>query len=69
MPPLSYGRQTIDEDDIVAVAEALRAPQLTCGPLVAQFEAALARWLGAPRCTSPTPRSASVKATRSSRRR
>jgi UDP-4-amino-4,6-dideoxy-N-acetyl-beta-L-altrosamine transaminase len=44
---LSYGRQTIEDDDIAAVVEALRAPQLTCGPLVPRFEAALARWLGA----------------------
>jgi perosamine synthetase len=44
---LSYGRQTIDESDIAAVVEALRAPQLTCGPLVARFEAALATYLGA----------------------
>lgn len=44
---LSYGRQTIDDADIAAVVEALRAPALTCGPLVARFEAALASWLGA----------------------
>jgi UDP-4-amino-4,6-dideoxy-N-acetyl-beta-L-altrosamine transaminase len=42
---LSYGRQTIDDADVAAVLEALRAPLLTCGPLVQQFEAALARWL------------------------
>ncbi|MBX3155904.1 MAG: DegT/DnrJ/EryC1/StrS family aminotransferase [Deltaproteobacteria bacterium] len=45
---LSYGRQTIDEADIAAVVEALRAPQLTCGPLVARFEQAFAAWCGAP---------------------
>jgi dTDP-4-amino-4,6-dideoxygalactose transaminase len=44
---LSYGRQTIDEADIAAVVEALRAPQLTCGPLVARFETALGSYLGA----------------------
>jgi perosamine synthetase len=43
----SYGRQTIDDADCAAVLEALRAPQLTCGPLVARFETALADWLGA----------------------
>lgn len=43
----SYGRQTIDDADCAAVVEALRSPQLTCGPLVARFEAALAGWLGA----------------------
>lgn len=44
---LSYGRQTIDEADIAAVVDALRAPLLTCGPLVARFESALASYLGA----------------------
>ena len=43
---LPYGRQTIDEADIAAVVEALRAPYLTCGPLVGRFEHALASWLG-----------------------
>jgi perosamine synthetase len=54
---LAYGRQTIDEADIAAVVEALHAPQLTCGPLVARFEQALASWLGAPHasvCSSGT---------------
>jgi UDP-4-amino-4,6-dideoxy-N-acetyl-beta-L-altrosamine transaminase len=45
---LPYGRQTIDDDDIAAVVEALRAPLLTCGPLVGRFEEALAARLGAP---------------------
>jgi len=51
MTLLSYGRQTIDDDDLAAVADALRAPLLTCGPLVGRFEAALAGWLGAPHVT------------------
>ena len=51
MTRLSYGRQTIDDDDVAAVVAALRAPQLTCGPLVGRFEAALASWLGAPHVT------------------
>jgi UDP-4-amino-4,6-dideoxy-N-acetyl-beta-L-altrosamine transaminase len=51
MTCLPYGRQTIDDDDIAAVVAALRAPLLTCGPLVARFEAALAGWLGAPGAT------------------
>jgi UDP-4-amino-4,6-dideoxy-N-acetyl-beta-L-altrosamine transaminase len=44
---LPYGHQTIEGADIEAVVEALRAPQLTCGPLVGRFERALATWLGA----------------------
>jgi UDP-4-amino-4,6-dideoxy-N-acetyl-beta-L-altrosamine transaminase len=54
---LSYGRQTIDEADIAAVVEALRAPRLTCGPLVDRFEAELARAVQAPyasACSSGT---------------
>lgn len=51
MTRLHYGRQTIDDDDIAAVVAALRSPQLTCGPLVPRFEAALATWLGAPHAT------------------
>jgi perosamine synthetase len=57
MTRLPYGRQTIDDDDVAAVVEALRAPLLTCGPLVPRFEAALAGWLGAPHavvCASGT---------------
>ncbi len=50
MPPefLPYGRQTVDDDDVAAVVAALRAPALTCGPRVEEFEAALATYLGAP---------------------
>lgn len=51
MPRLTYGRQTIDDADLAAVVDALRSPQLTCGPLVARFEAALSSWLGAPHAT------------------
>ncbi|HSR98037.1 MAG TPA: DegT/DnrJ/EryC1/StrS family aminotransferase, partial [Kofleriaceae bacterium] len=51
MTRFPYGRQTIDDDDIEAVVAALRSPLLTCGPLVARFEAALAAWLGAPHAT------------------
>jgi dTDP-4-amino-4,6-dideoxygalactose transaminase len=43
---LPYGRQTIDDDDIAAVVAALRAPMLTCGPLVERFEHALAAAVG-----------------------
>ena len=44
---LPYGRQSIDEDDIAAVVEALRSDYLTTGPRVAAFEAALGEALGA----------------------
>ncbi len=44
---LPYGRQSIDDDDIDAVVEALRSDFLTTGPRVADFEAALADATGA----------------------
>lgn len=44
---LPYGRQTIDEDDIAAVAQALRGDFLTTGPTVEAFELAFAEKVGA----------------------
>ncbi len=44
---LPYGRQQIDEDDIAAVVTALRQPLITQGPLVEQFEHAIAEYIGA----------------------
>lgn len=44
---LPYGRQTIEDDDVAAVAEALRSDFLTTGPLVDRFEAAFAEAVGA----------------------
>jgi len=54
---LPYGRQSIEEDDIEAVARALRGDFLTTGPLVGQFEEAFAARVGASHavcCTSGT---------------
>ena len=44
---LPYGRQVIEDDDIAAVAAALRGECLTTGPLVGRFEDALARTVNA----------------------
>ncbi|TAL37584.1 MAG: UDP-4-amino-4,6-dideoxy-N-acetyl-beta-L-altrosamine transaminase [Phenylobacterium sp.] len=44
---LPYGRQTIEDDDIAAVAEALKADFLTTGPTVEAFEVAFAETVGA----------------------
>jgi UDP-4-amino-4,6-dideoxy-N-acetyl-beta-L-altrosamine transaminase len=44
---LPYGRQSIDESDIQAVVETLRSDWLTTGPRVAEFEEAIAAWVGA----------------------
>jgi UDP-4-amino-4,6-dideoxy-N-acetyl-beta-L-altrosamine transaminase len=46
-PLLPYGRQTIEDDDIEAVAKALRADFLTTGPTVEAFETAFAETVGA----------------------
>jgi len=47
-PPafLPYGRQTIEDDDVAAVAAALRDDFLTTGPRVEAFEAAFAAAVG-----------------------
>ncbi|MBB2909527.1 perosamine synthetase [Streptosporangium becharense] len=49
---LPYGRQSIDDDDVRAVAEALRGDWLTTGPAVPAFEEELARWTGGVPCVS-----------------
>jgi len=46
-PFLPYGRQSIDADDLAAVADALRGDYLTTGPTIAKFEAAFAAAVGA----------------------
>ena len=46
-PFLPYGRQVIEDDDIAAVAEALRSDMLTTGPRVEAFETAFAETVGA----------------------
>lgn len=44
---IPYGRQTIDEDDIEAVAETLESDFLTTGPKVKEFEEKFASYVGA----------------------
>lgn len=44
---LPYGRQVIEDDDIAAVAEAMRSDFLTTGPYVGRFETQLAKTVGA----------------------
>src|SRR5437867_2417442 len=36
--PIPYGRQTIEDDDVAALAAVLRGDWLTTGPEVAEFE-------------------------------
>jgi perosamine synthetase len=49
---LPYGRQSVDEDDILAVVEALRSAWLTTGPKVGEFEEAFAQRVGATHAVS-----------------
>lgn len=44
---IPYGHQTIDDDDVAAVASAVTSEFLTQGPAVADFEAAIAQYCGA----------------------
>ncbi len=44
--PIPYGRQSVNDDDIAAVVEALRSDWLTMGPMVSSFEAAIAERAG-----------------------
>lgn len=47
MKPIPYGKQHIDQEDIDAVVEILKADFLTQGPKVAEFEAKFAAYVGA----------------------
>jgi UDP-4-amino-4,6-dideoxy-N-acetyl-beta-L-altrosamine transaminase len=44
---IPYGKHSIDEDDIQAVVEVLRGGALTQGPKIAEFEQAVADYVGA----------------------
>jgi dTDP-4-amino-4,6-dideoxygalactose transaminase len=48
MKMIPYGRQSISEEDISAVTEALRGDFLTTGPLVELFENGISKVVGAP---------------------
>ena len=47
MEMISYGRQHIDEEDIQAVVDCLRSGAITQGPKIAEFEQAIANYVGA----------------------
>jgi dTDP-4-amino-4,6-dideoxygalactose transaminase len=57
---LPYGRQSVDESDIEAVAKVLRGDWLTTGPAVTAFEEDLARLCGMPRAVSVTSGTAAL---------
>lgn len=43
---IPYATQWLDDDDLAAVVDALRSPYLTQGPLVGEFEQAVAKYCG-----------------------
>lgn len=47
MRNISYGKQSIDEEDIKAVVKVLQSDFLTTGPMVAEFEKMVADYVGA----------------------
>jgi dTDP-4-amino-4,6-dideoxygalactose transaminase len=57
---LPYGRQSVDESDIEAVARVLRGDWLTTGPAVTAFEEDLARLCGVSRAVSVTSGTAAL---------
>lgn len=57
---LPYGHQSINADDVDAVAAVLRGDWLTTGPAVADFEAALAAYVQAPRVVTATSGTAAL---------
>lgn len=46
MNPIPYGKQSITDNDISVVIEALRSDYLTQGPRIAEFEEAFAKYVG-----------------------
>ena len=47
---ISYGKQTIDNDDLKAVIDALKNDLITQGPIVENFEISLASYFGSKYC-------------------
>jgi len=58
---LPFTRPTIDEETIQGVAEVLRSGWLATGPKVAEFEAALSRYLGGRPIRTQTSATASLE--------
>lgn len=57
---LPYGRQSVNEDDVSAVAEVLTSDWLTTGPWVRRFEADLAKLAGVPAAATVTSGTAAL---------
>lgn len=59
---IPYGRQSISDDDIQAVTDALRSDWLTQGPAVPRFEQALCDWTGAAHAVAANSATSSLHA-------
>ncbi|WP_449243794.1 UDP-4-amino-4,6-dideoxy-N-acetyl-beta-L-altrosamine transaminase [Desulfobacca acetoxidans] len=59
---IPYARQWLDEDDVAAICEVLRSAWMTTGPKVAEFERALADWVGAKEAVALSSGTAAVHA-------
>jgi dTDP-4-amino-4,6-dideoxygalactose transaminase len=57
---LPYGRQSIDQTDVEAVADALQSGWLTTGPAVERFERDLSAWTGGAACVAVTSGTAAL---------
>lgn len=55
-----YGKQSVNEDDIQAVAEVLRSPLITQGPAVERFERRMAEYCGAKYAVAVTSATAAL---------
>ena len=51
---ISYGKQSIDKEDIDSVVKCLKSNYLTQGPLVKKFELKLSKYLGFKFCSVVT---------------
>lgn len=49
---ISYGRHTIDEDDIGCVVDVLRSNWITTGPKISEFEDEINRYIGSKYCVA-----------------
>jgi dTDP-4-amino-4,6-dideoxygalactose transaminase len=57
---LPYGRQSISDEDVAAVAEVLRGDWLTTGPTVTRFDEELSQWAGGAGCACVTSGTAAL---------
>ncbi len=57
---MPYGRQSVSEAEVAAVAEVLRGDWLTTGPAVRRFEEDLSGWAGRTECVSVTSGTAAL---------